>query len=219
MTTKIMGFFSSLFGGSPVSSSAQSGQSPPTEKRLLEDDLSLPKELLSHALPSTKQPAFSPQPLSESQIVSPSRQNKAPIVFAAGLAFTALSLLITRRSLARRRLTTKPSFSAQSAAQTQPRKPPVSGAFEAVEALGIASINVMSLAIAATGGTLWYLDIASIDDARRKLRGGMGVDESGGNEKDAEEEFEEWLATVLSRKEAKEERRRNDRERERERCS
>ena len=38
----------------------------------------------------------------------------------------------------------------------------------------------------------------------RKLRGGLGVDGSGRDEKQAEEEFEEWMATVLSRKEAKE---------------
>ena len=55
-----------------------------------------------------------------------------------------------------------------------------------------------------TGGLLWYFDINNMDDARRKLRGGLGVDGSGRDEKQAEEEFEEWMATMLSRKEAKE---------------
>jgi hypothetical protein len=75
---------------------------------------------------------------------------------------------------------------------------------EAVEALNIATINVLSLAMMSTGGLVWYFDIKSMDDARRKLRGGLGVDGSGRDEKQAEEEFEEWMATVLSRKDAKE---------------
>ena len=55
----------------------------------------------------------------------------------------------------------------------------------------------------AVGGTLWAADISNMDDARRKVRGGLGFDGSGRDAKDAEEEFEEWLATVLSRKEEK----------------
>lgn len=55
-----------------------------------------------------------------------------------------------------------------------------------------------------TGGALWYLGIENLEDARRVARGGIGVDGSGRSEKEAEEEFEEWIATVLSRKEAKE---------------
>jgi hypothetical protein len=75
---------------------------------------------------------------------------------------------------------------------------------EAVEALNVATINVLSLAMMSTGGMLWYFDINSMDDARRKLRGGLGVDGTGRDEKQAEEELEEWAETVLSRKEAKE---------------
>ena len=75
---------------------------------------------------------------------------------------------------------------------------------EALEALNIATANVLSFAMMATGGTLWYMDINSMEEARRHIRGGMGVDGTGRSEKDAEEEFEEWMATVLQRKEAKE---------------
>ncbi len=57
----------------------------------------------------------------------------------------------------------------------------------------------------ATGGVLWFLNINSMDEARRFLRGGMGVDGTGRSEKDAEEDFEEWMATTLARKEMKEE--------------
>ena len=74
---------------------------------------------------------------------------------------------------------------------------------EAVEALNVATVNVLSLAMLATGGALWYFDISSVEDARNKVRGGLGIDGTGRTEAEAEEDFEEWLATVLSRKEAK----------------
>lgn len=75
---------------------------------------------------------------------------------------------------------------------------------EAVEALNIATVNVLSVALMATGGTLWYLDINTLDEGRRFLRGGLGVDGSGKSEREAEEEFEEWMASTLARKEEKE---------------
>ena len=88
--------------------------------------------------------------------------------------------------------------------QTLPETvPKVNGAFEAVEALNLATINVLSFAMMATGGALWYFDVNSMDEARRKLRGGLGVDGSGKSEEEANEEIEEWVATVLSRKEQK----------------
>jgi len=78
-----------------------------------------------------------------------------------------------------------------------------SGPIVALEALYLATLNVFSWGLFATGGILWYADIASMDDLRRKVRGGMGVDGSGRSEADVEEEMEEWLATVLTRKEEK----------------
>lgn len=56
-----------------------------------------------------------------------------------------------------------------------------------------------------SGGLLWALDISSLDDLQRKVRGRMGIDGTGRGERQAEEEFEEWLATVLERKRRKEE--------------
>lgn len=81
---------------------------------------------------------------------------------------------------------------------------------EAFEALNIATINVASIAMVVAGGSLWAFDINSMEDMRRKIRGGLGVDGSGRSEKDAEEEFEEWIASVLARKEDKEKRRKED---------
>lgn len=73
---------------------------------------------------------------------------------------------------------------------------------EAFEALNIATINVLSLGMMATGGLLWAFDISSLDDMRRKVRTNWGVAASR-DDKEVEEELEEWFATVLARKEFK----------------
>lgn len=79
-----------------------------------------------------------------------------------------------------------------------------SGAVMAVEALGLASLNVFSAGMAAIGGAMWYLDIRSMDELKKQVRGGMGADGSGRSEDDVEEEMEEWIVSVLARKEQKE---------------
>ncbi len=53
------------------------------------------------------------------------------------------------------------------------------------------------------GGGLWAWDISTLDDLRRKVRGRLGIEAGEGREQVAEEEFEEWLAGVLERKERK----------------
>jgi len=78
------------------------------------------------------------------------------------------------------------------------------GPLMAVEALTVATLNVVSWAIMVTGGALWAFDISNMDEMRKKIRGGLGVDGSGRTEQEAEEDMEEWLATVLARKEDKE---------------
>ena len=48
-------------------------------------------------------------------------------------------------------------------------------------------------------------DIESMADLRRKVRRGIGVEDR--DDQEADEEMEEWLATVISRKETKEKKR------------
>lgn len=86
----------------------------------------------------------------------------------------------------------------------QPNNQPVefNGAMEAFEALNIATINVLSVGMMATGGLLWALDISSMDDMRRKVRSNRVV-RAGSDDKEAEKEIEELVATLLARKEFK----------------
>jgi len=119
-------------------------------------------------------------------------------LFFAGASFFAISTLITRRSLVKRYKATIPKFYQQS---NQPNE--VNGAMDAFEALNIATVNVASVSVMIAGGLLWALDISSLDDMRRRARGAIELNGSGGSN-DADEEMEEWLATVLARKDFKE---------------
>lgn len=164
----------------------------PEERRLLEEPS---PEVSAELQPRTHR---KPQPPQETD------RDRNKVIFGAGVAFFAFSLLITRRSFARKRLQAHPAFYTDAPANVARQAAKTSGAMEALEALNIATINVLSVTMMATGGALWYMDINSMADARRMLRGGLGVDGTGRDETQAEEEFEEWMATVLSRRDAKE---------------
>ena len=120
-------------------------------------------------------------------------------LFAGGACFFGISSLITRRSLVRRYQSTVPKFYQPSNRQVEG----VNGAMEAFDALTVATANVLSVGMMTTGGALWAFDISSLEDMRTKIRGGLGIDGSDGRESKAEQEMEEWLATVLARKEEK----------------
>ncbi|MCJ1396639.1 hypothetical protein MMC18_009531 [Xylographa bjoerkii] len=151
----------------------------------------------------TPTPPSHPRPRAAPPATLTSRRSLRQLsLFAAGSTFLAFSTLITRRALTRRRLAIFPSFYHPS---NLPPKQPVNGPLDAVEALSLATVNVLSLGIMAVGGTLWAFDIAGVEDLRRKVRGAVGVDGDGG-ERAMEEEWEEWVAGVVERRRGKVER-------------
>lgn len=192
-----MSWFTSLFSSFKFPPPADSIR--PTQRRLLEE----PE-------PATK-PVQTPIASGVSETLSHEdwlkvqeegrRRNK--LIFAAGLAFLGLSIFATRRSLNRRKLASQAAFFKDAPANNAEQAKNVSGALEAVEALNLATINVLSVAMLATGGTLWYMDVNSLADARKMIRGGLGVDGKGMTEQEAEEEIEEVIASILARKDAK----------------
>lgn len=115
---------------------------------------------------------------------------------------------MTRRSILRRNKRPPAKFYHYS--NTPP--PPVIGAMEAFEALNIATVNVISYTIFVTGGLLWAFDVRGIEDMRARVRKRIGLGDEK-DVKDAEEEFEEWVAEILSRKEEKNSRRKRERRR------
>lgn len=137
---------------------------------------------------------------SEQQVTHQSRLTPPQKLFLAGTASFLFTIFVTRRSLARRRTATLPPY--WTAAPEH--KPPVNSTLDAVSALNIATMNVFSVAAMGLGGVLWHFDIQSLADLRRKVRGGLGVDGTGRGEQEVEEDFEEWVVSVLARKEDKE---------------
>ena len=116
----------------------------------------------------------------------------------AGAGFFALSTVITRRSIVRRYKASTPKFYHPSNHANYE----INGALEAFEALNIATVNVLSVGMMLSGGLLWAFDISSLEDIRKKVRTNMGVNTIR-TDQDAEEEIEEWFASVLARKEFK----------------
>ena len=67
---------------------------------------------------------------------------------------------------------------------------------EALEALNIATINVLSVAMMMGGGILYAFDISSMEDLRQYMRKSLGVD-GPRTDAEAEKEIEEWIAKTL----------------------
>lgn len=72
------------------------------------------------------------------------------------------------------------------------------GSLIALEALNLATLNVVSFGMMMTGGAAWAFDISSVEDlramARRSIHGAAGQTDEA-----AEREFEEWAARVLTK--------------------
>lgn len=84
-------------------------------------------------------------------------------------------------------------------------RPTVNGAFEAAEALGLATLNVFSITSLIVGGTAWALDISSVEEVRARLRrkmvGAHGIEGDEETLKEGDREIEEWFTgKVLAKK-------------------
>ncbi|TKA23914.1 hypothetical protein B0A50_06419 [Salinomyces thailandicus] len=124
------------------------------------------------------------------------RKRRKDALLYGGVLFTCLSLFITRRAMTRRRRITYPETFTPSANEAAS----VNGGLEAVEALGLATLNVTSLAMLAAGGTATYFDIAEIEDMREGVRHGLGYDIYGGDP-EADKEMEEWVKDLMTKRE------------------
>lgn len=124
-------------------------------------------------------------------------------LFFAGAGFLTASALISRRAVARRMVDSYPKFYQPShyGPRPPPRAPTDKGEDQlvAVEALGLATLNVFSFGIMMTGGLMFAFDISNLEDLRRRARkqiyGGNGVVDEA-----ADQQVEEWIADVLSRR-------------------
>jgi hypothetical protein len=138
----------------------------------------------------------SPQVPQVQRIDAAHRARRQSALLFGGLAFTALSLVVTRRTLRRKNFQIQPQqFSPSNGSPSK-----VDGSLEAVEALGLATLNVFSIAMASAGAAMTYFDIADVEDMRDMVRKAAGSDIYGGDEA-ADKELETWAADVLAKNE------------------
>ena len=139
------------------------------------------------------------QPPPAPRVDAATRARRQNALLYGGLAFTAFSIWVTRRSLRRKRLQAPPADATSTAPASASK---ADGAFEAVEALNIATLNVFAVAMAATGIAATYFDIADIEDLRDGIRKGVGYDVYAGDSA-ADKEMEGWVAGVLAESDGK----------------
>ena len=212
-----MSRFSWLFGSSPAAGDARS---PPPPENPAARQLSSSATATDSRQPiastaamttpriATESPAaaansqalgIEASPSSQSTFFSP-RSIKQLGLFFAGAGFLTASILISRRAAIRHHRTSQlkyyhPNYkSAKTGDATERRDPMV-----AVEALNLATLNVMSFALMAGAGTAWALDISSIEDLRERARRSL-YGPGGRADEDAEKEVAEWMAKTLGRK-------------------
>lgn len=73
---------------------------------------------------------------------------------------------------------------------------------EAFEALHLATINVLSFSMMASGGVLWAMGVNSVEDIRAyvKKRMAAGDRELSQTDKEMEKEVEEWVMKYLGKR-------------------
>lgn len=126
-----------------------------------------------------------------------------------GAVFVPLTLLLTRRAMHRRFVSTIPPYYTS----TTFHRPRVHGAVDGLEAFSLATLNVAAFAMLASGAAAWTLDVNSVEDLRDVMRrvtrkqvgvGSGGVDGAAGGERprtdeEIETDLQEWVAGVLAR--------------------
>ncbi|RAO72950.1 uncharacterized protein BHQ10_008962 [Talaromyces amestolkiae] len=188
----------------------------------------LKRWLLPEGAPSSSSPTApttdnntTPQqpPSQQATVANPTPTPKEPPLIPnnaklllSGLIFFSFSALITRRALLRKHLATVPPFYTTSMFH----KPSISGGQDAFEALNIATINTVSIAMILAGATFCVMDIDSVETARKRYREKMGLEgslkpgtkPSKEEEEQFERDMEEWLGSVFEKKDLGEVRRR-----------
>ncbi|KAJ5459945.1 uncharacterized protein N7458_001497 [Penicillium daleae] len=143
--------------------------------------------------PTPPSPANPPSP--PQQIVqqsTPSDRTNLKL-FCGGMAFFALSVYITRRANIRKRLACIPPYYSSSIYF----QPNVNGGMEAFEALNLATLNVISFSMMATGGVMCALNVNGLEDMRRLMRGSLEGVAAGKSDEQLEKDVAEWVSSVL----------------------
>lgn len=128
-------------------------------------------------------------------------------LFFAGATFLTASVYISRRSVNRKMIASYPKLFQPShhGPRPPPRGPKEKGDDQlvAVEALGLATLNVMSFGVMATGGLMFAFDISNVEELRMKARSSL-YGPNGVVDEAAEQQVEDWIVDVLARRDGNE---------------
>ncbi|KAL8745215.1 MAG: hypothetical protein Q9190_002622 [Brigantiaea leucoxantha] len=141
-----------------------------------------------------------PSPENSPRFLNPRARRQLTLAFA-GLTFTTLSLLTTRRALRRKYTSTIPPLFHPSNLPSPIR---IDGRLEALEALTLATLNVTSISMFLAGGLMWAFDVVGMEEARERLREARKSknEEKGGDEGVGEDkEVEGWMEQNFGKKE------------------
>ena len=138
-----------------------------------------------------------PQAVDDGWSITSSRSRRQLGLFFAGSTFVVLSSFITRRAVLRRHQLIRPAFFHPS---NMPPVTPFNAASEALDALGIATINVFSYGIMFGGGLLWAFNISTIAEFKNRMK--MPLDEETRNY--TEDSAGTWPAAAIVLKEEEE---------------
>ncbi|KAK7985073.1 hypothetical protein PG988_002695 [Apiospora saccharicola] len=148
---------------------------------------------------TTLQEPVSTRPDTRTPIFSQRSMNQLGLFFG-GAVFLSLSALVTRRAVARKIRVTQPRFFIPS--NSPVNKVDGDNSLIAVEAFGLATLNVFGFGIMSTGGLSWAFDVSNVAELRGMARKTLGADGSKTDE-EAEREVEEWVAKMLFKKDGK----------------
>ena len=81
---------------------------------------------------------------------------------------------------------------------------PISGALEALDALGIATLNVFSYWVMFGGGLLWAFNISTLAELRNRVKMSLDLDSGAETGHKLEDGAETWLAAAIVIKEEEE---------------
>lgn len=133
-----------------------------------------------------------------SDLSSTKRVGRQLTLYLAGATFLLLSTRLARRSMQRRYVSITPKYYTHNSHQ----KLNFNGGQDAFEALSIATMGVMSIGMIVMGGSMFALDVVNVEELRDLSRIKFGGEDRK-SDQEVEEELEEWVATILSRKDQK----------------
>ncbi|KAI9163354.1 hypothetical protein HJFPF1_04962 [Paramyrothecium foliicola] len=123
------------------------------------------------------------------------RQFRQLGLFFAGAGFMAASVAVSRRAVLRRQLESFPKFYASN--RSAMKLDPSDRSLLAVEAFGLATLNVMSFGVFITGGLSWAFDLSSVTELRQRTRAALS--KPGLVNPEDEKELEAMMDSLLAK--------------------